>query len=118
MRREASIPLFLWIATAALVHLLWGGGAEQAADVIEERLDVSRFAAGIRSHVRGSIAPPLEISLDDESAPEDVIPETEPQEPPQDESTSKDDEPEPEHIQDQPEKAPKVEPKPEKSEPE
>ncbi|HEY6080098.1 MAG TPA: hypothetical protein VIW29_14895 [Polyangiaceae bacterium] len=118
MRREASIPLFLWIATAALVHLLWGGGAEQAANVIEERLDVSRFAAGIRSHVRGSIAPPLEIALEDESAPEDVIPETEPQEPPQDESTSEDDEPEPEHIQDQPEKTPKVEPKPEKSEPE
>src|SRR5690349_10121497 len=65
MRREASIPLFLWVATAALAHLLWGGGAEQGARLIEERLDVGRFAAGIRSHVKGSIAPPVEIAIDD-----------------------------------------------------
>jgi hypothetical protein len=71
MRREASIPLFLWVATAALAHLLWGGGAEQGARLIDERLDVSRFAAGIRSHVRGSIAPPLEIAIEDESALEE-----------------------------------------------
>ena len=45
MRREASIPLFLWAATAILTHLIWSGGADQAARVIEERLDIGRFAA-------------------------------------------------------------------------
>ncbi len=65
MRREASIPLFLWAASAVLAHLVWGGGADQAARVIEERLDIGRFAAGIRTHVKGSIAPPVEIAIDD-----------------------------------------------------
>lgn len=80
MRREASIPLFLWAASAVLAHLMWGGGADQAARLIEERLDVGRFAAGIRSHVKGSIAPPVEIVIDDgetdeeEAKPEDKAP--------------------------------------------
>jgi hypothetical protein len=71
MRREASIPLFLWAASAVLAHLLWSGGADQAARLIEERLDVASFAAGIRNHVKGAVAPPLEIVLDDETAPEE-----------------------------------------------
>lgn len=110
MRREASIPLFLWVATAALAHLLWGGGAEQGARLIDERLDVSRFAAGIRSHVRGSIAPPIEIAIEDESAPEEAKPEED-----KDESLEDDDEQDeaaaPEDVKDQDVAPPKVEPK-------
>jgi hypothetical protein len=89
MRREASIPLFLWVASAALAHLLWGGGAEQGARLIDERLDIGRFAAGIRSHVRGSIAPPIEITIDDASTEED---ESKPDEPTEDEPDDVDEE--------------------------
>lgn len=74
MRREASIPLFLWAASAILAHLIGSGGADQAARLIDERLDVSRFAAGIRSHVRGAAAPPVEIALEDEQSADEVKP--------------------------------------------
>ena len=33
MRHEPTIPLFLWVATAALAHILWGGGAEEVVGV-------------------------------------------------------------------------------------
>lgn len=52
MPRESQIPLFLWIATAILVHLIWGGGAEHAADQIEQTVDIGRFARSVRRHVR------------------------------------------------------------------
>ena len=52
MPRESQIPLFLWIATAILVHLLWGGGAEHAAEQIEQTVDIGRFARSVRRHVR------------------------------------------------------------------
>src|SRR5262245_61368545 len=120
MRREASIPLFLWVATAALAHLIWGGGAEQGARLIDERLDVGRFAAGIRSHVRGSIAPPIEIALEDDSVPEEAPPEEKPPEdPPKDEATPEEpDDAPPEKVKPEPEKQAKVEAKPEEKEPE
>src|SRR6478735_7482824 len=81
MRREASIPLFLWAASAILAHLLWSGGADQAARLIDERLDVASFAAGIRSHVRGAVAPPIEIAINDESAPDEAKPDEKKPEP-------------------------------------
>jgi hypothetical protein len=52
MNREQQIPLFLWIATAVLVHLLWGGGAQQVSKIIDERLDVERFVRSVSSRVR------------------------------------------------------------------
>lgn len=110
MRREASIPLFLWVATAALAHLLWGGGAEQGARLIDERLDVGRFAAGIRSHVRGSIAPPLEIAIEDESAVEEAKPEADEDETVQDEDEQDEDET-PQDVEDRELAPPPVEPK-------
>jgi len=68
MPRDAQIPLFLWIATAVLVHLLGGGGATRAAAWIEERIELRRFAEGVRSYVKsGSGA--LEISLVEEPLP-------------------------------------------------
>jgi TonB C terminal len=112
MRREASIPLFLWIATAVLAHLLWGGGADQAATVIEDRLDVGRFASGIRSHVRSAIAPPLEIAIDDESAPdEEIKPSDEPDEE-QDDGSVSDDEADDAKLEPPPKLEPKRKPEP------
>ncbi len=40
MTRDAQIPLFLWIATAVVAHAIWGGGADRAAKVIEERIEI------------------------------------------------------------------------------
>jgi hypothetical protein len=117
MRREASIPLFLWAASAILAHLLWSGRADQAARLIDERLDVASFAAGIRSHVRGAVAPPIEIAIDDESVPDEAKPE----EKKPDDETEDDakDEPEdpPEVPKDKP-PPPKPKPKPEEKKPE
>ncbi len=78
MMRDAQIPLFLWVATALLVHLLGGRGAEKAADWVEEGVELRRFAEGVRQYVRSSGAP-LEISLEDE-APQPAEPQ--PPEPP------------------------------------
>lgn len=69
MTRDAQIPLFLWIAAALVAHAIWGGGADRAAQVIEERVEIREFAASVRRFVRGE-GKPVEISLlDDESAP-------------------------------------------------
>ena len=68
--RESNIPLFLWIATAVLAHLAWGGGATRVSRVIEERLDVKRFAQSVRSHVVQS-AGPIEIALLSEELDDD-----------------------------------------------
>jgi len=65
MRREANIPLFLWITTAVVVHLLWSGGADQGAKILEQRLDIQRFARAVQSHVRG-VGSPIEIALQDD----------------------------------------------------
>src|SRR4051812_4157460 len=69
MRREANIPLFLWITTAVVVHLLWSGGADQTAKIIEQRLDIQRFARSVQNHVRG-VGAPLEFSIDEEKPTE------------------------------------------------
>ena len=75
MPRDSQIPLFLWIATAILVHLMWGGGAEHAATQIEQTVDIGRFARSVRQHVRLTTQT-LEIAMLDESeAPSDHEPE-------------------------------------------
>ncbi|HEX2673768.1 MAG TPA: hypothetical protein VHM25_22975 [Polyangiaceae bacterium] len=68
MRREANIPLFLWITTAVVVHLLWSGGADQTAKIIEQRLDIQRFARSVQNHVRG-VGAPIEVTFPDEEKP-------------------------------------------------
>jgi hypothetical protein len=83
MPRDASIPLFLWIATAVLVHLIWGGGADRVAHVIEDRLDVGRFAASVQQRVRNGVAPPIEVSLEDDSETPQQPPEAKPEETPE-----------------------------------
>jgi len=73
MRREANIPLFLWITTAVVVHLLWSGGADQGAKLIEQRLDIQRFARSVQNHVRG-IGAPVEVALLDDQKDEQEKP--------------------------------------------
>lgn len=105
MAREPSIPLFLWVATAALAHILWGGGSEQVAQVIEEKNDLSRFARAVRSHVERS-SRPIEVELLDESANDDApsdegVLEPEPREP----------QTPPEQLQEEDDRPPRTSPK-------
>jgi TonB-like protein len=66
MARDPNIPLFLWVAAAILAHLTWGGGAEQVAEVFEERADVRRFAASVHNQLRRRFS--TEIALIDEAS--------------------------------------------------
>ncbi len=68
MPRDSNIPLFLWVATAILVHMMWGGGANQVSQLIEERLDIQRFALTVESHIRQKTQT-FEVTLVDESEP-------------------------------------------------
>ncbi len=97
MRREANIPLFLWITTAVVVHLLWSGGADQGAKLIDQRLDIQRFARSVQNHVRG-IGAPVEVALlddqkDEEEKPEEKDDPEKPEEPkePEKQDAEKDD---------------------------
>jgi hypothetical protein len=69
MRREPTIPLFLWVATALVVHALFGGGATEVVKVLEERLDIRSFAHLVSERARLG-AEPMEISLAEEPEPE------------------------------------------------
>ncbi len=66
MPRDAHIPLFLWIATAVLIHLLSGGGADKVSDWFEERLELRRFAEGVQSYVKTRNEPTIEVTFDSE----------------------------------------------------
>ena len=57
MTREANIPLFLWIATAVVVHAVSGGGVDKVAALIGETLEIRDFAASVRRQVRGAGKP-------------------------------------------------------------
>ena len=48
MPREATIPLVLWISTAALVHMMGGGGAVEAARTISDRASVRSMVSELR----------------------------------------------------------------------
>jgi hypothetical protein len=117
MTKEAQIPLFLWIATAVVAHLLWGGGADRVADVIEEGVEIREFAKSVRRYVRGETKP-VEVALLDET---DLAkePEPSPEEPPlDDESKGEDESAEEDKAKPDPKPAPtaeekKPEPKPE-----
>lgn len=79
MRREQHIPLFLWVTTAIVVHLVGGEGATKVVERLEETLDIRSFASDVRAHAKTAGAP-LEVSLVmDETAPEndEAIEETE-----------------------------------------
>src|SRR5262252_3476171 len=65
MPREPHIPLFLWIATAFLVHISGYKGADQVSEVLGDRLEVQRFADEVRRHVL-SANRQMEVALVDE----------------------------------------------------
>ena len=131
MRREANIPLFLWITTAVVVHLLWSGGADQGAKILEQRLDIQRFARSVQNHVRG-VGMPVEVALlDDEQkdvekdAEQDVPDKPDDEKPPQEKNAEQDDpeakkkDPVKEQVKpDKPAPTPVVPKKPEEKKPE
>ena len=131
MTRDTQIPLFLWIATAVVAHLLWGGGADRVANVVAETVEIREFAASVRRFVRGEHKPIEVALLDDTTAPDKPDPaapeeqETVPAEPDK-KSAAKDEAPpaEPKHVEKEEkkpelpkkppeEKKPQEEPKPE-----
>ncbi|HTV20327.1 MAG TPA: TonB C-terminal domain-containing protein [Polyangiaceae bacterium] len=67
MARDPNIPLFLWVAAAIVAHLVWGGGAEQVAEVFEERADMRRFAASVQQQLRRRFSTEIAL-LDDATA--------------------------------------------------
>ena len=77
MQREANIPLFLWIATAVVAHGIWGGGADHAARLIGETLEIRDFAASVRKHAQGKVRPIEVTLLDDSQEPEEEEPDPE-----------------------------------------
>ncbi len=66
MPRDSNIPLFLWIATAILAHLAWGGGADRVAHVIQERTDMHLFALAVQRQARMQ-GQPIQVALLDET---------------------------------------------------
>jgi hypothetical protein len=73
MRREANIPLFLWITTAVVVHLLWSGGADRGARILAQRLDIQNFARTVQNRARG-LGKPIEIALQDDDTKDEEKP--------------------------------------------
>jgi hypothetical protein len=73
--RDIQIPLFLWIATALLVHLFWGGGTHQVAIVLEEKAALRSFAEGIQREVQAELRPiPIAMLESDITAPPQPAP--------------------------------------------
>ena len=70
--REPHIPLFLWVATAALAHILWGGGADKIAGVFEDQTAFARLAASVRAHVSANNQP-FEVTLFDPAQDEAAL---------------------------------------------
>jgi hypothetical protein len=123
MTKEAQIPLFLWIATAVVAHILWGGGADRVADVIEEGVEIREFAASVRRAVRGE-AKPIEVALIEETESEKEADAKADDGPSDDDSESNDDSAVEEEEKPEPlptkvvEEKKKPEPKPEEKKPE
>jgi hypothetical protein len=70
MRRDPTIPLFLWVATALVVHAIGGGGATEVVRVLEEKAGIRDFAHAVGLTARRA-AEPQELTLLDptEEAP-------------------------------------------------
>ena len=82
MRREAHIPLFLWIAAAVVAHGIGGEGATTVVQRLEEAFDIQSFAKQVRRQASYA-GPPVEVTLiDDEHDLDDLLaPEVEPAKP-------------------------------------
>ena len=60
--RDATIPFFLWIATAILFHLSGRNSVEQVMTVVEEKRALRNFAAQVQREVRLETRP-VEVAL-------------------------------------------------------
>jgi hypothetical protein len=69
MRREPTIPLFLWIATAVLTHLGGYGGVDRVATLVERAHELRHFMATIQRELAVS-TPSFEVSLEEQKPPE------------------------------------------------
>nr|MDQ2646940.1 hypothetical protein [Myxococcota bacterium] len=114
MPRDAHIPLFLWIATAVLIHLLSGGGADKVSDWFGERLELQRFAEGVRNYVKTRNEPTIEVTFDSE---EPVEPPADPSETPEDPASAPEESAEDALAERQPETAPEDRAEPEEQQP-
>ncbi|MCA9593987.1 MAG: hypothetical protein KC776_11770 [Myxococcales bacterium] len=115
MPRESNIPLFLWIATAVLAHLAWGGGATRVSRMIEETLDIQRFARSVQLSVQAATGS-TEVTLIEDKPSEPKDDPTPKADAPEDPTDPADD---PEEIAlPEKEKEKKKEPEPEKPKPE
>jgi len=74
MARDPNIPLFLWVAAAIVAHLTWGGGADQVAQVFEERADMRRFVASVQQQLRRRSSIEVALLEDDTAPPTDRDP--------------------------------------------
>jgi hypothetical protein len=113
MRRDPTIPLFLWVATALVVHAIGGGGATEVSRVLEEKAGIRDFAQAVGRSARRAHEP-TEVALLDPTAEPDVAEEAQPDAPVADEEHRTDDPtPEPEAPEPKPEekKTPEPEPK-------
>lgn len=113
MKREPTIPLFLWIASALCLHALSGGGAHEVAQVLGEKFDVAAFAREARSLARLS-SKPTEIDLEpliEETTPDAEAP------PPDAKASEQPTEKEPDAPDHSLDEKPKTEKKPEPEKP-
>lgn len=62
MGREQNTPIFAWIATAALIHILSGEGAERIVRLLESKQAVVELAEQVRAHVNRAHTP-VEVAL-------------------------------------------------------
>jgi hypothetical protein len=109
MLRDSQIPLFLWLCTALLAHLVWGGGLDRTAKEIEETREVKRFALSVLRDVAARYEPQeLALLETDPAAPsvpvEPDLPNEDPLLIPEDRPKRPDSErtPEPERPEEQP----------------
>ncbi len=68
--REFSIPIFLWVATAILLHLLFGASSHTVAVRVEEAEQIRRFTRLV-AHEAAREFRPVEITLEGLSDTED-----------------------------------------------
>lgn len=78
MKREHTIPLFLWIALALCVHAITGEGANQVSELFGERIDIRDFARDARGLAMRA-GPEVTIDIDAPSLEEENPPEQEPE---------------------------------------
>lgn len=96
MRKEQHIPLFLWVATALVVHAVGGGGATEVAQRLEETLDIRSFASEVRRQAR--FAGPVEVTFETD----DKRQEAEPPPDPNDEAPLDDSDEQAENLEEEP----------------